>query len=117
MKSDCPEVLIHKFTCSLAKNSKLVLADIKTLIYSFLFEFLPNNSNGKLKHLRVKYNLSQSLPFWSEISTFISLKEQLLSILAFTALVVTCFLNDIEFLTDLNDFMGQNAEFFMSSDP
>jgi hypothetical protein len=64
MKSDCPEVLIHKFTCSLATHSKTVLADIRTLIYSFLFEFLPNNSNGKLKHFRIKYNLSSILPFW-----------------------------------------------------
>jgi len=58
MKSDCPEVLINKFTCSLAKHSRIFMADIKILIYSFLFEFLPKNSNRKLKHFRVKYNLA-----------------------------------------------------------
>lgn len=117
MKSECPEVLIQKFLCSLTKYSKVILSDIRTLIYSFLFDFLPKNSNGKMKEFRVKYNLSQSFSFWSDLSTFLQLKEQLLSILALTALSITCFQNDIEFLTDLNDYMGLNAQFFLTTDP
>jgi hypothetical protein len=48
MKSECPEVLIQKFICSLTKHSQTVLSGVRALIYSFLFNYLPKYSNGKM---------------------------------------------------------------------
>ena len=117
MKSECPQILIHKFIVSLAIHSSAFLADLRTLIYTFLYGYASRCSDSISNKFRVNYDLSLALPFWSHLASFCSFKEQLLSVLLLSATTLAAFQSDLEFMADLNDFMGVNADFFLFQDP
>ena len=116
MKSECPEILIHKFIVSLANHSPPFLADFSTLIYTFIYDYTSHWSESISNTFRVNYDLSLALPFWSHLASFYSFKEQLLCVLLLSSTTLTSFQNDLEFMADLNDFMGVNGDFFLFQD-
>ena len=116
MKSDCPDIIIHKFIVSLANQSPAFFADLRNLIYAFLYDYTSRWSYSISNIFRVNYDLSFTLPFWSHLASFYSFKEQLLCVLLLSATTLTSFQNDLEFMADLNDFMGVNGDFFLFQD-
>jgi hypothetical protein len=117
MKSESPCILLQKLLSSLTKHSPALLADLRTLLYTFLYHHLPTSTPSIAHNFPVNYDLSLSQPFWSHIASLLPFKDQLLSILMAVATNVTAFLSDLEFMAHLNDLMGLNAEFFLLGDP